>query len=85
MRGSGTTRSGQVKAPPKGRGWRGKKLRRRRTRGNATTSRGRQEAAVGLSAQARDTAQLGATNARGVGREQRGNLRGGCMSKLCVE
>jgi hypothetical protein len=28
---------------------------------------------------------LGATNARGVGREQRGNLRGGCMSKLCVE
>jgi hypothetical protein len=28
---------------------------------------------------------LGATNARGVGREQRSNLRGGCMSKLCVE
>jgi hypothetical protein len=28
---------------------------------------------------------LGATNARGVGRERRGNLRGGCMSKLCVE
>ncbi len=28
---------------------------------------------------------LGATNARGVGREWRGNLRGGCMSKLCVE
>ncbi len=28
---------------------------------------------------------LGATNAREVGREQRGNLRGGCMSKLCVE
>ncbi len=29
--------------------------------------------------------KLGATNARGVGREQRGNFRGGCMSKLCVE
>ncbi len=29
--------------------------------------------------------RLGATNARGVGREWRGNLRGGCMSKLCVE
>ncbi len=29
--------------------------------------------------------QLGATNARGVGRERRGNLRGGCMSKLYVE
>ncbi len=29
--------------------------------------------------------KLGATNARGVGRERRGNLRGGCMSKLCVE
>jgi hypothetical protein len=29
--------------------------------------------------------KLGATNTRGVGREQRGNLRGGCMSKLCVE
>ncbi len=28
---------------------------------------------------------LGATNARGVGRERRGNFRGGCMSKLCVE
>ncbi len=28
---------------------------------------------------------LGATNARGVGRERRGNLRDGCMSKLCVE
>jgi hypothetical protein len=28
---------------------------------------------------------LGATNARGVGRERRGNLRGGCMSKLCVQ
>jgi hypothetical protein len=28
---------------------------------------------------------LGATNARGVGRERRGNLRGGCVSKLCVE
>ncbi len=28
---------------------------------------------------------LGATNARGVERERRGNLRGGCMSKLCVE
>ncbi len=27
---------------------------------------------------------LGATNARGVGRERRGNLRGGCMSILCV-
>ncbi len=26
-------------------------------------------------------ALLGATNARGVGRERRGNLRGGCMSK----
>ncbi len=33
----------------------------------------------------RETERLGATNARGVGREQRGNLRGGCMSKLCVE
>jgi hypothetical protein len=32
-----------------------------------------------------DAVRLGATNARGVGREQRGNLRGGCMSKLCVE
>ncbi len=31
------------------------------------------------------TLLLGATNARGVGRERRGNLRGGCMSKLCVE
>ncbi len=29
--------------------------------------------------------KLGATNARGVGRERRGNLRGGCMSKLCVQ
>jgi hypothetical protein len=29
--------------------------------------------------------RLGATNARGVGRERRGNLRGGCMSKLYVE
>jgi hypothetical protein len=29
--------------------------------------------------------RLGATNARGVGRERRGNLRGGCMSKLCVQ
>jgi hypothetical protein len=29
--------------------------------------------------------RLGATNAKGVGRERRGNLRGGCMSKLCVE
>jgi hypothetical protein len=28
---------------------------------------------------------LGATNARGVGRERRGKLRGGCMSKLCVQ
>jgi hypothetical protein len=28
---------------------------------------------------------LGATKARGVGRERRGDLRGGCMSKLCVE
>ncbi len=28
---------------------------------------------------------LGAINARGVGRERRGNLKGGCMSKLCVE
>ncbi len=27
----------------------------------------------------------GGTNARGVGREQRSNLRGGWMSKLCVE
>ncbi len=29
--------------------------------------------------------QLGATNARRAGREQRGNLRGGCVSKLCVD
>ncbi len=29
--------------------------------------------------------ELGATNARGGGRERRGNLRGGCMSKLYVE
>ncbi len=29
--------------------------------------------------------ELGVPNARGVGREQRGNVRGGCMSKLCVE
>jgi hypothetical protein len=28
---------------------------------------------------------LGATNARRAGREQRGNLRGGCVSKLCVD
>jgi hypothetical protein len=28
---------------------------------------------------------LGATNARRPGREQRGNLRGGCVSKLCVD
>jgi hypothetical protein len=32
-----------------------------------------------------DAVLLGATNARGVARERRGNLRGGCMSKLCVE
>jgi hypothetical protein len=32
-----------------------------------------------------DLSRLGATNARGVGRERRGNLRGGCMSKLCVQ
>jgi hypothetical protein len=31
------------------------------------------------------TLPLGATNARGVGRERRGNVRGGCISKLCVE
>ncbi len=29
--------------------------------------------------------ELGATNARGVGRLRWGNLRGGCMSKLCVQ
>ncbi len=29
--------------------------------------------------------QLGATNAKRAGREQRGNLRGGCVSKLCVD
>ncbi len=29
--------------------------------------------------------ELGATNARRAGRERRGNLRGGCVSKLCVE
>ncbi len=46
---------------------------------------------VAWQTEGRDTAPpnchalLGATNARGVGREQRGNLRGGCMSKLCVE
>ncbi len=28
---------------------------------------------------------LGATKARGVGRERRGNVRCGCMPKLCVE
>ncbi len=38
------------------------------------------EYTVGMS-----VSQLGATNARGVGREWRGNLRVGCMSKLCVE
>jgi hypothetical protein len=39
MRGGGAMRSGQVKAPPKGRWWRDKKLRQWRTRGNTTTSR----------------------------------------------
>jgi hypothetical protein len=43
-RGGGTVRSGQVEAPPVGRLWHDMKLRRWRTRGNTTTSQGRQEA-----------------------------------------
>ncbi len=44
MRGSGTMRGGHVEAPPDGRQWHDEKLRWQRTRGNTTTSRGRQEA-----------------------------------------
>jgi hypothetical protein len=43
-RGGGTTRSGQVEAPPDGRQCRDKKLRWWNQRGNRTTSRGRYKA-----------------------------------------
>jgi hypothetical protein len=43
-RGGGATRSGQLESPPEGRRWHDKKLRWQRTRGNMTTSWGRQEA-----------------------------------------
>jgi hypothetical protein len=41
---NGVTRGGQVEMLPDRRRWRDKKLKRQRTRGNTTTSRGRQEA-----------------------------------------
>jgi hypothetical protein len=43
-RGSSVTRGRQMEVPPNGRQWLDKKLMRWRTRGNTTTSWGRQEA-----------------------------------------